>query len=240
MSDERRPEDRRALLSGALQKLEQMQARLDLAERAQKEPIAIIGLGCRFPGAPIARGVLGVAARWASTPSARCPPTAGISTQYYDPNPDTPGKMYTRFGRLSGSDRPVRPGVLRHLAARGGQLSTRSSGCCWKSRGKRWSTPGMAPGRLRGSRDRRLRRHRQQRLRAAAARRRGADDRRLHRHRRRRISVAAGPPVVLPRPARARACIDTACSSSLVAVHLACQSLRHRRMPTWPWPAAST
>ncbi|MCC7360975.1 MAG: SDR family NAD(P)-dependent oxidoreductase [Anaerolineales bacterium] len=34
----------------ALHRLEQMQARLDAAERAKTEPIAIIGLGCRFPG----------------------------------------------------------------------------------------------------------------------------------------------------------------------------------------------
>ena len=34
--------------------------------------------------------------------------------------------------------------------------------------------------------------------------------------------------------------VDTACSSSLVAVHLACQSLRARRVRRWRWPAAST
>ncbi len=42
--------DRRALLQNALQALEEMQARLDAVERARNEPIAIIGLGCRFPG----------------------------------------------------------------------------------------------------------------------------------------------------------------------------------------------
>ena len=35
----------------ALKAVEAMQAKLDAAERARREPIAIIGLGCRFPGA---------------------------------------------------------------------------------------------------------------------------------------------------------------------------------------------
>jgi acyl transferase domain-containing protein/acyl carrier protein len=42
--------DRRALLQQALAAVEDMQARLDRAERARTEPIAIVGIGCRFPG----------------------------------------------------------------------------------------------------------------------------------------------------------------------------------------------
>src|SRR3989304_978578 len=34
----------------ALHTLEKMQAKLDAVERARTEPIAIIGMGCRFPG----------------------------------------------------------------------------------------------------------------------------------------------------------------------------------------------
>ena len=36
----------------ALLALEQMSGKVEALELAQNEPIAIIGLGCRFPGAP--------------------------------------------------------------------------------------------------------------------------------------------------------------------------------------------
>jgi acyl transferase domain-containing protein/acyl carrier protein len=45
------PSDRRALLREALEAVEQMQAKLDAERRRGSEPIAIVGMACRFPGA---------------------------------------------------------------------------------------------------------------------------------------------------------------------------------------------
>jgi acyl transferase domain-containing protein len=42
--------DRRALLKNALTAIETLQAKLNAVEQAKREPIAIIGMGCRFPG----------------------------------------------------------------------------------------------------------------------------------------------------------------------------------------------
>ncbi|MCB9450593.1 MAG: type I polyketide synthase [Anaerolineaceae bacterium] len=42
--------DRRQILKDALVRIDQLHARLDAAEQAKAEPIAIIGMGCRFPG----------------------------------------------------------------------------------------------------------------------------------------------------------------------------------------------
>ncbi len=44
------PADRKALLQNALQAIDELQAKLDAVEQARTEPIAIVGLSCRFPG----------------------------------------------------------------------------------------------------------------------------------------------------------------------------------------------
>ncbi|MBW4667892.1 MAG: type I polyketide synthase [Cyanomargarita calcarea GSE-NOS-MK-12-04C] len=78
--------------------LTKARARLEAVELSKTEPIAIIGMGCRFPG-----GVSSCENFWkllrdgvdaiTEIPSERW----NIDT-HYAPNPNTPGKMYTRFG----------------------------------------------------------------------------------------------------------------------------------------------
>src|ERR1700722_10541506 len=48
--DVRQDGERKALLLKALQAIDSLQSRLDAVERDRSEPIAIVGLGCRFPG----------------------------------------------------------------------------------------------------------------------------------------------------------------------------------------------
>ncbi|AOX01783.1 short-chain dehydrogenase [Moorena producens PAL-8-15-08-1] len=78
--------------------LQQANAKLDAVKRAQTEPIAIIGMGCHLPG-----GVDNPESYWhllhegidaiTEVPSARW-----NLDEYYDPNPEAPGKTYTRCG----------------------------------------------------------------------------------------------------------------------------------------------
>ena len=42
--------DRREVLRHALEALEKMQKKLEASERIRREPIAVIGMGCRLPG----------------------------------------------------------------------------------------------------------------------------------------------------------------------------------------------
>ena len=42
--------DRRAIITEALRKIDDLTARLEIAEKSSTEPIAVIGMGCRFPG----------------------------------------------------------------------------------------------------------------------------------------------------------------------------------------------
>jgi amino acid adenylation domain-containing protein len=80
-----------------LLRLEQLEAKLEAAEHSKTEPIAVIGMGCRFPGAdsPAAFWDLLRAGIDAIT---EVPADRWNIDDYYDPDPETPGKMYTRHG----------------------------------------------------------------------------------------------------------------------------------------------
>jgi acyl transferase domain-containing protein/acyl carrier protein len=84
-------------LKQALLALEQMQERLAASERARSEPIAVVGLACRFPGGPDAETF------WHALDAGRdlvteIPADRWNIDEYYDPDPDAPGKMSTRWG----------------------------------------------------------------------------------------------------------------------------------------------
>ena len=42
--------DRRAIITEALRKIDDLTARLEIAEKADTEPIAVVGMACRLPG----------------------------------------------------------------------------------------------------------------------------------------------------------------------------------------------
>jgi acyl transferase domain-containing protein len=94
----------------ALRAVEDMQTRLDAITYAQREPIAIIGMACRFPG-----GVDTPEAFWqlleqGGDAIGPVPPNRWDVDAYYDADPDTPGKIYTREGGfladIDGFDAP--------------------------------------------------------------------------------------------------------------------------------------
>ncbi len=90
--------DNRERLKRALLALQKMQSKLDTLENASKEPIAIIGMGCRLPG-----GVDNPEAFWQILQDkvdtiTEVPPERWNIDDYYDPDPEAVGKMYTRYG----------------------------------------------------------------------------------------------------------------------------------------------
>lgn len=92
------PIDYQARLKQALTAMQKMRARLDALEGARTEPIAVIGIGCRFPG-----GVRGPEAYWNLLHNGvdaitEVPPDRWDVAGYYDPDPGAPGKMYARHG----------------------------------------------------------------------------------------------------------------------------------------------
>ena len=78
--------------------LREARAELEAAERRETEPIAIIGMSCRFPG-----GANDPEAFWQLLRDARdavreIPAERWNIDAYYDPDPDASGKMYIRHG----------------------------------------------------------------------------------------------------------------------------------------------
>ena len=82
----------------ALIEIRDLRARLARAEAAQSEPIAIIGIGLRFPGG--VHDVEGFATLlWSGTDAIGPVPADRWSTDaLYSADPDAPGKMITRHG----------------------------------------------------------------------------------------------------------------------------------------------
>ena len=87
-----------SLLKQALLAIQDREARLEQAQRAQREPIAVIGIGCRFPG-----NATDADTYWDLLSSGRdaisvVPGDRWDADAYFDPDPDKPGKMVTRHG----------------------------------------------------------------------------------------------------------------------------------------------
>ena len=98
MTESPQKNDYRAVLQQALVSLDQMEAKLRAAEQAQHAPIAITGMGFRFPG-----GASDARSFWNLLLSGKdaiteVPPDRWNVDQFYDPDPDAVGKMYTRWG----------------------------------------------------------------------------------------------------------------------------------------------
>lgn len=82
----------------ALLKLREMRSELDAIKNRQHEPIAIIGAGLRFPG-----GVDDLESFWRLLLQGfdgirEVPPDRWDIEAFFDPDPDVPGKMYSRHG----------------------------------------------------------------------------------------------------------------------------------------------
>jgi acyl transferase domain-containing protein/acyl carrier protein len=186
------------------------------------EPIAVVGLACRFPGAPDAE------AFWRLLCERRdllqeVPAERWDNGTWYDADPQAPGKMNTRHGYfldgVSGFD-PLFFGISPREAAEMDPQQRLMLEVCWEA----LEDAGLpAPG-LKGSRtgvfmgtiwhdyaDRHLSE------RAAVT---------LHSATGQSLNIVANRLSYFLGLKGPSLSVDTACSSSLVAVHLACQSLR--------------
>ncbi|MCP3102832.1 type I polyketide synthase [Myxococcus sp. K15C18031901] len=198
-----------------------LQSKLALA---LSEPIAIIGMGLRFPGgsdSPESYWELLRAGREAISP---IPASRWDIDAYYDPTPGTPGKMYTRHGAFIQGVEDFDPqffGISPREASRMDPHQRLLLEVSWEALERagiaatdlRGSSTGVFVGMMNEDFSHLMKDATQIDLHTAS----GSG-----------LSVAAGRlaySLGLQGPTMA---VDAACSSSLVTVHLACQSLRTR------------
>ncbi len=100
--EQENPTDTKSLMASALNELKRIKSQLQTMERAKTEPIAVVGLGCRFPGGadtPDRYWELLLERRDAIV---EMPPDRWDVPAHYDPDPDRIGTAFTRQGGFIG------------------------------------------------------------------------------------------------------------------------------------------
>jgi acyl transferase domain-containing protein/NADPH:quinone reductase-like Zn-dependent oxidoreductase/aryl carrier-like protein len=90
--------DYAALLKRSLQAIDQLEAKLKAAEQARHEPIAIVGIGCRFPGDGDTPEAFWRFLESGTDGVTEVPKDRWDADACFDADPDVPGKSYTRWG----------------------------------------------------------------------------------------------------------------------------------------------
>jgi acyl transferase domain-containing protein/acyl carrier protein len=85
-------------LKRALLAIEKLQAKISKLEQEKNEPIAIIGMGCRFPGDADSPEAFWQLLHNGQHTTRELPADRWDMDAYYDPNPGELGKIYTRYG----------------------------------------------------------------------------------------------------------------------------------------------
>ena len=217
--------DRRALLQSSLQALEAMEAKLASVERAKTEPIAIIGMSCRFPGANNVDEFWQLLREGRDTVRDLPPERRRITDSLGAPAPGENGRPMWRGGFLNGLDMfdPQFFGITPREALTMDPQHRMALEVSWEA----LERAGLAAEQLQNS------------LSGVflgistndygnIVRRQGYDNMDAYAATGGSMNVAAGRisfTLGLQGPCIA---VDTACSSSLVAIHLAVQSLRGR------------
>lgn len=205
-------------MKNALLELKEMKSKLNAIEQAKTEPIAIIGMGCRFPGAnnPEAFWQL---LRDGMVAITEIPPNRWDVDAFYDPDMDSPDKMNTRWGGFLQDVDKFDPSFFGLSAREASAMDPQQRlllEVCWEA----LENAGLAPDQLAGSQTGvfvGIGASDYDKLLLTAPHRAGTGVLRCMAANRLSYFLALrGPSIVL----------DTGCSSCLVAVHMACHSLR--------------
>ena len=225
MAESAMPDEPLSPVKQALLEIRRLRARLAEVERAGAEPVAIVGIGCRFPGGASDPEAYWRLLRDGVDAVTEIPRDRWDVDAYYDPDPDAAGRMATRHGAFLASVDQFDAGFFGITPREAAGIDPQHRlllEVAWEA----LEHAGQAPDRLDGSRtgvfvgissgDYGY-------VQAQAMPPGGTD---TYFATGTSHSVAAGRLAYVLGLRGPALSVDTACSSSLVAVHLACQSLR--------------
>ncbi|HYO97350.1 MAG TPA: SDR family NAD(P)-dependent oxidoreductase [Polyangiaceae bacterium] len=208
-----------------LRLLRDARQQLELERRHRSEPIAIVGVGCRFPGDVSGPSEFWDLLRRGADVTSEVPTDRWDAEALYDPEPTAPGKCYTKRGGFLDEIDGFEPGFFGISPREAVSLDPQQRlllEVTWEA----LENAGIVPETLRGSATGvwiGLSLDDYARLSVPAGQLDGIDAYSALGTAR---SVAAGRIAYVLGVHGPVMQLDTACSSSLVAVHLACQSLR--------------
>jgi len=141
---------RKELLKSAYRKIEELRARLAAGESRRNEPVAVVGMACRFPG-----GVVDPDSYWRLLSSGadgvtEIPPDRWNIDDYYDPDPDAPGKMYVRRGGFIDNVRGFDP-LFFHVSPQEASSMDPQQRVLLETTWEALENAGLAPDQLSGS-----------------------------------------------------------------------------------------
>ncbi|GAA3025425.1 hypothetical protein GCM10017559_58880 [Streptosporangium longisporum] len=217
----------RAYLKRVTVELAQTRRNLAEVEERRDEPIAVIGMACRYPGGADTTDDFWELLREGRNAVREIPATRWDIDDYYDPDPRVPGGIYTRYGTfledVAGWDAEFF-GLSPREALRMDPQQRMLLELAWEG----LESAGLSPSRLRGSRTGVMVGYMDTlqygRLQMEWQGRDALSDPYLGQGA--IASVAAGRIAYQLDLIGPTLTVDTACSSSLIAVHLAAESLR--------------
>src|SRR5690349_22471051 len=224
MPDTERQEREQSAVRRALAMIQDLEARLEAATAARHAPVAIVGLGCRFPGAP-SRDAYWRLLSEGQDAITEVPPARWDVDRYYDADPDRPGKTNSRWGGFL-ADVDMFDATLFGISRREAEAMDPQHRLLLEVAWEALEDAGIAPDALSGSPTGifvGLSTNDYGTLLGA-----GRDSSWIDAY----ASLGNAPSIAAGRLAYAFGAqgpamvVDTACSSSLVAVHLAMQALR--------------
>lgn len=221
--------DRRAIITEALHKIDDLTARLELAEKSSTEPIAVVGMGCRFPGAVDNPERFWELLRDGRNGIVRVPAERWDADAYYTDDHTVPGTICSRDGGfLTGWQPSEFDAEFFSISPREAAAMDPQQRLLIEVAWEALEDAGVAPHTIRGTQTSVFVGVTAYDYMLTLAGRLRPEDLDAYIPTGNSANFAAGRLAYILGARGPAVVIDTACSSSLVAVHLACQSLRLR------------